>query len=210
MRKTIVPLLMLTALIASPASANYFSNPKAGVNLNIGSAPNPKPSDYRSVTVTQREQVRETVVQEAAAPPAPPAPPPPPMVAQEIAPPAPAPDYVHNYVVFFDFDRSNLTPEAREIVSHAVQTARMNGPVRVTVTGHTDTVGSHQYNQALSERRAMAVKNEMVRMGFNSSEIATSGRSFDDPLVATGPGVREPQNRRAMINIGNAPVASLD
>ncbi len=212
MRKTIVPLLMLSALIASPVSANYFSNPRAGVNLNIGSAPNPKPSDYRSVTVTQRDQVRETVVQEAAAPPAPPAPPPPPMVAQEIAPPAPAPapDYVHNYVVFFDFDRSNLTREAREIVSHAVQTARMNGPVRVTVTGHTDTVGSHQYNQALSERRAMAVKNEIVRMGFNSSEIATSGRSFDDPLVATGPGVREPQNRRAMINIGNAPVASLD
>lgn len=210
MRKVIVPLLMLSALIVSPASANYFSNPRAGMNLNIGSAPNPKPSDYRSVTVTQREQVREIVVQEAAAPPAPPAPPPPPMVAQEIAPPARAPDYVHNYVVFFDFDKSTLTPEAREIVSHAVQTARMNGPVRVTVTGHTDTVGSHRYNQALSERRAMTVKNEMVRMGFNSSEIATSGRSFDEPLVATGPGVREPQNRRAMINIGNAPVASLD
>ena len=208
MRKTIVPLLLLSALVASPASANYFSNPRANVNLNIGSAPNPKPSDYRTVRVSEAERVTETVV-------APPPAPPPPPVAEYVpppAPPAPAPEpaYVRNYVVFFDFDKSTLTPEAREVVGKAVETARMHGPVHITITGHTDTVGSHRYNQALSERRANAVKNEMVRMGMNSAEISTIGRSFDDPLIPTGPGVREPQNRRAMIDIGNPPVASLD
>ena len=209
MKKTIVPLLLLSAVIATPAAANYFSNPAAGVNLNIGSAPNPKPSDYRTVRLS--ENAPPPVVQPA---PLPPAPPPPP-VAEEIAPPpppapAPAPAYVRNYVVFFDFDKSVLTPEAREVVSKAVETAKMHGPVHITITGHTDTVGSHRYNQALSERRANAVKNEMVRMGMNSAEISAMGRSFDDPLIPTGPGVREPQNRRAMIDLGFPPVASAE
>ena len=74
--------------------------------------------------------------------------------------------------------------------------------VRVVVTGHTDTVGSVRYNQALSERRANAVKNEMVREGLNANDIMTVGRNFADPLVATGRGVREPQNRRAVIDLG--------
>lgn len=201
MRKTIVPLLLLSAVIATPAAANYFSNPRAGVNLNIGSAPNPIPH----VRIVQAEPV-----------PAPPPPAPPPPIAEYVPPPAPPPlpppppTFVRNYVVFFDFDKSILTPEARDVVASAVETAKKYGPVHITITGHTDTVGSHRYNQALSERRAMAVKNEMVRMGMNSAEISTMGKSFDDPLIPTGPGVREPQNRRAMITIDNPPIASLN
>lgn len=146
-----------------------------------------------------------------AAPPPPPEPPP--MIAEAPPPPAtlapaPAPVVaVRNYTVFFDFDKSAITPEAREIIAAAVDAAKKSGAVRITVTGHTDTVGSHRYNQALSERRATAVKNEMVRLGMNSSEISTIGKSFDDPLVPTGPGVREPQNRRAMIDLGQPSVA---
>ena len=74
--------------------------------------------------------------------------------------------------------------------------------VRIMVTGHTDTVGSRAYNQALSERRAQAVKDEMVREGLAAGDIMTAGRNFADPLVNTGPGVREPQNRRAVIDLG--------
>jgi outer membrane protein OmpA-like peptidoglycan-associated protein len=203
MKKTIVPLLLLSAVIATPASANYFSNPRLGVNLNVGSAPNPRPEDYRRVRLSENVPVVEPAppprVAELPPLPPPPAPPPP--------PPAP---YVHDYTVFFDFDRSTLTPEARDIVAKAVETAKTHGPVHITITGHTDTVGSRRYNQALSERRANAVRNEMVRMGMNSAEISTMGRSFDDPLIPTGPGVREPQNRRATIELGNAPVASAE
>jgi outer membrane protein OmpA-like peptidoglycan-associated protein len=104
--------------------------------------------------------------------------------------------------VFFDFDRSDITPEASSVIGEAVNTARSAGSVRVLVTGHTDTVGSASYNQALSERRASAVKAEMVSRGLPESEIATVGRGFSDPLVNTGPGVREPQNRRAVIDLG--------
>ena len=79
--------------------------------------------------------------------------------------------------------------------------AARNANIRVVVTGHTDTVGSQTYNQALSERRAQTVENEMIRLGLNPNDITTEGRSFSDPLVQTGPGVREPQNRRAVIQL---------
>ena len=87
-------------------------------------------------------------------------------------------------------------------IQQAVQTARTSGMVRVVVTGHTDTVGSMAYNQRLSEQRATSVKNEMVRQGLNANDIMTVGRNFADPLVPTGPGVREAQNRRAVIDLG--------
>jgi outer membrane protein OmpA-like peptidoglycan-associated protein/opacity protein-like surface antigen len=122
------------------------------------------------------------------APPPPPPPPPPPMVK--------------TFIVFFDFDKSNLTAEAQKVVAEAVDTAKKTGMVRVLITGHTDTVGSRQYNQGLSERRAASVKSEMVRLGMSEGEISTVGKNFSEPLVPTGPGVREPQNRRAVIDLG--------
>jgi outer membrane protein OmpA-like peptidoglycan-associated protein len=131
---------------------------------------------------------------EEAPPPPPPAPPPP--------PPAPPPPPVKTFIVFFDFDKSNITPEADSVVSEAVKTAKEGGTVKMLITGHTDTVGSDSYNQGLSVRRANAVKTDMVQKGMDGSEIAIEGKSFHDPLVATGPGVREPQNRRAVIDLG--------
>ena len=202
MKKAIIPLLLASAVAVSPAHANWFSNPRLGINLNVGSAPNPTPIPR--------------IVAEAPPPPAPPRyeplpplPPPPPYVEPPPAPPPPPP-LVRNFNVFFDFDKSTLTPEARDVISEAVKTAKQLGPVHITVTGHTDTVGSFRYNQALSERRARSVKNEMIRLGMNSGDIETIGRSFRDPLVPTGPGVREPQNRRAVIDLGNPPVASAE
>jgi outer membrane protein OmpA-like peptidoglycan-associated protein len=104
--------------------------------------------------------------------------------------------------VFFDFNKSNLTAEAQSVVAEAAKTAKSGGYVHILVTGHTDTVGSHSYNQALSERRAASVKDGLVAQGVDANDIATEGKSFDDPLVPTGPNVREPQNRRAVIDLG--------
>ena len=132
---------------------------------------------------------------EAPPPPPPPAPPPPPP-----APPPPPP--VKTFIVFFDFDKSNLTAEAQSVVEEAVKTAKTNGAVKVLITGHTDTVGSDSYNQGLSVRRAETVKDEMVHEGMDGGSISIEGKSFHDPLVPTGPGVREPQNRRAVIDLG--------
>ena len=204
MKKIIIPLLLASAIGVAPAHANWFSNPRLGYNLNIGSAPNPTPADLAQIYGVQESR---TVVSEA--PPAPVYEPPAPPPAVAEAPPPPAP-MVRKFMVFFDFDRSNITPEARQVISEAVKTAKESGPVRITVTGHTDTVGSFRYNQALSERRAQSVKSEMMTMGMSGTDIMTMGRSFSDPIIATGPGVREPQNRRTVIDLGNVPVASAE
>jgi len=217
MKKAILSVLLLSAVVASPASANYFSNPITGTTLNIGSAPNPTPSQLRLLGES-RVVVAENVIPPApppppAAVPEPPPPPAPPAPVYMAPPPPPAPAPVvstREFMVFFDFDRSTLSPEAREIVAKAVDAAKTVGSVHITVTGHTDTVGSRRYNQRLSERRAAAVKAEMIRDGLNGTMIATIGRNFSDPLVATGPGVREPQNRRAVIDLGNPAVAMLE
>lgn len=112
---------------------------------------------------------------------------------------------VKTFIVFFDFDHSDLTEQAKMVVAEAVDTAKKHGMVRVLITGHTDTVGSRDYNQGLSERRASSVKSEMVQLGLNANEIQTVGKNFSEPLVPTGPGVREPQNRRAVIDLGGGP-----
>ena len=117
-------------------------------------------------------------------------------------PPPPPPPPTKTFIVFFDFNKYNLTAEAQAVVQEAVKTAKANGFVRVLVTGHTDTVGSDSYNQGLSVRRAESVKGEMVNEGMDGSQISIEGKSFHDPLVPTGPGVREPQNRRAVIDLG--------
>ncbi len=112
----------------------------------------------------------------------------------------PAP-IVDTYIVFFDFNKSNLSAEAQAVVAEAAATYQSTGKVNIDVVGHTDTVGSASYNQSLSERRAGAVASELVSLGVPADKIMTSGRGFADPLVPTGPGVREPQNRRAVINL---------
>jgi len=117
-------------------------------------------------------------------------------------PPPPPPPPVKTFIVFFDFNQSTLSDKAMDVIGEAVHSAKANGFVKVMVTGHTDTVGSDEYNQALSLRRADSVKDEMVREGMDGSSIAVDGKSFHDPLVPTGPGVREPQNRRAVIDMG--------
>ena len=221
MKKAILSVLLLSPVCASPASANYFSNPVTGTTLNIGSAPNPTPSQLRLLGES-RIIVAENVIPAPPAPPPapeyvpPPAPPAPPAYIPP-PPPAPAPAVVtetvqtpRQFMVFFDFDRSNLSADAKEIVAKAVDAAKQVGSVRIVVTGHTDTVGSRRYNQALSERRAAAVKREMMRDGFDGHNIVTIGRNFSEPLIATGPGIREPQNRRAVIDLGQPAIAMLE
>ena len=128
-------------------------------------------------------------------------PPPPPPVATRPAPPPPPPpaQVARSYLVFFDHNRSNLTPEAQRIVQTAAQNARGGGVTRLMVTGHADRSGSPQYNMGLSRRRAETVRAELVRSGVSPNEISVSARGESDPLVPTPDGVREPQNRRVEI-----------
>jgi outer membrane protein OmpA-like peptidoglycan-associated protein len=102
------------------------------------------------------------------------------------------------YLVFFDWNKADLTDRARQIIGEAAS-ARGTGVTRIEVNGYTDRSGSDQYNQGLSTRRANAVAAELVRRGVPRNEIATRGFGEANPLVPTADGVREPQNRRVEI-----------
>jgi OmpA-OmpF porin, OOP family len=124
--------------------------------------------------------------------------PPPPIVAPAPAP-APAPGVARTYLVFFDWDRADLTDRARQIIGEAAQGARRVQSTRIEVAGHADRSGTPQYNQRLSQRRADAVAAELVRQGVSRNEIAVTAYGESRPLVPTADGVREPQNRRVEI-----------
>lgn len=132
-----------------------------------------------------------------------PMPEPAPMPVAEPAPPMPEPepmpDLPNNYLVFFDFDESNLTPLAQQVLDAAANDIRRGNVVRLEVVGHADRSGPASYNEALSERRAEAVRRGLVARGVSAGIIDTAARGESDPLVATQDGVREPQNRRVEI-----------
>ena len=134
----------------------------------------------------------------------PPAPPPPQPVAAAAAiapaPPAPPPA-ARPYEVYFEFDRSTLTPDARQVVQQAAQSAIQGNATNIVATGHTDTVGTDSYNLVLSKRRAATVKAELVKDGVPAGEIATNGIGEQDLAVPTGDNVNEPRNRRVEITV---------
>lgn len=103
------------------------------------------------------------------------------------------------YLVFFEFAKYGLTEGANTVVDKAAHDALQKKPTIITVTGHTDTVGSVKYNLRLSERRAQAVAARLEQDGVPQSEISIQWKGKSDLLVPTGDGVREPQNRRVTI-----------
>jgi len=116
------------------------------------------------------------------------------------APPPPAP-VAPSFIVFFDWDRSNLSAQALNTIKQAAGSYKTKGSARVTATGHTDKSGPESYNMALSLRRANTVKDALVREGVPATAISVIGKGETQPLVQTADGVREPQNRRVEIVI---------
>jgi outer membrane protein OmpA-like peptidoglycan-associated protein len=119
--------------------------------------------------------------------------------AAPVAAAAVAPAPARTFLVFFDWNRADLTARARQIISEAAQARSRQQVTRIEVNGHTDTSGSARYNQGLSERRAAAVAAELVRLGVPRGEIVTRGFGQSQLLVPTPDNVREPQNRRVEI-----------
>ena len=115
--------------------------------------------------------------------------------------PAPPPRQPKQFIVFFGFNKSNLTPEAARVVADAAAAAKEYGSASIMVVGHTDTVGSNSYNNALSMRRSHAVKDGLVAQGIPANAISTAGRGESELMVQTGDGVKEPQNRRATVDL---------
>ena len=173
----------------------YFAADGSNYELDDGSGRN-FDMDYQqqSVTMGLRYQF--------AAPAAPPVVVPPPVTPPVVTrPPPPAACPTSEFVVYFEWDRSNLNQAALETIDAAVNRARQCNVSGVVVVGHTDTSGSPTYNQGLSERRASVVRDALVARGIAAGSIQAQARGETDLARATRDGVREPLNRRTAVTI---------
>ena len=153
----------------------------AGLRWNFGAAP-PPPVEYKdcwdgsSVPMTSECPPQLQEVQAA--------------VAEPIS-----------FTVYFDYDKSNLTPEASNLVREAAARALTNDVDLAVVAGNTDTAGSADYNQRLSERRASVVRDALIANGMPADRIRTEANGENNPAKPTPDGVREPLNRRTEVTI---------
>src|SRR4026208_667392 len=122
----------------------------------------------------------------------------PPPPAPPVVPPPPAPKH---FIIFFGFNKCNITAEADSVLSEAASAAKSGGSARGPIGGHTDPGGSPAYNQKLSECRANAAKSNLAGKGVPEGAISASGKGETELMVQTGDGVKEPQNRPATIDL---------
>jgi len=106
-----------------------------------------------------------------------------------------------SFVIYFEEDRDDLTPDSRQILARVVDAIARYPAPEIVVIGHTDRVGTVQRNDALSLRRAERVKEELLKAGVASERIRVEGRGEREPLVPTPDEVAEPRNRRVEINV---------
>ena len=132
-------------------------------------------------------------------------PPPPPYIAPPPPPPPPPPVVTCNsgpYIVFFDWDKSNLRPDAAGVLDNAVAQYSNCGNAKVMLAGHADKSGTATYNVGLSQRRNSTVRAYLESKGVGAGAISTEAFGETAPLVQTADGEREPQNRRVEVSYG--------
>jgi peptidoglycan-associated lipoprotein len=103
--------------------------------------------------------------------------------------------------VFFAFDRSDITPEAQQILARQADWLRRYPNVTVTIEGHCDERGTREYNLALGERRAQAVKNVLVALGIPAARMSTISYGKERPAVVGSSEEAYAQNRRAVTTV---------
>ena len=125
-------------------------------------------------------------------PPPPPAPPPQRAMAPSPMPPA---------MVYFASGSATLSQELRATIQQVAANFRSAGTATVTLTGHTDTVGSPDFNMTLSQRRTDAVRNALVSAGVPAAAISGGGQGETSPPVQTADNVDERRNRSVDIAV---------
>jgi outer membrane protein OmpA-like peptidoglycan-associated protein len=172
--------LSMDSVAAGPTDSKFRSHSiLGGITFNFGAPPPPPPA------------------------PPPPAPPPPPPPAPPPPPPPPRVSCNQGpYIVFFDWDKADVTPEGATILNNAVTAYTSGCNSAVMVAGHADKSGPADYNMGLAGRRADNVKTYLSGRGVPAARITTQSFGESMPRVPTADGVRELQNRRVEVTYG--------
>jgi outer membrane protein OmpA-like peptidoglycan-associated protein len=105
------------------------------------------------------------------------------------------------FILYFKDDSEELTPESEVLLAEVFRTIRGRGALDISVIGHTDTIGTRDYNYQLSLRRARKVADMLVVQGVDRNILDVESHGEDNLLVKTGDQVREPRNRRVEITV---------
>jgi outer membrane protein OmpA-like peptidoglycan-associated protein len=106
----------------------------------------------------------------------------------------------------FEFDKADLRPEDRELLSRIAGIILTSHDYTISVNGHTDDVGSDAYNQALSERRAQAVRDYLVKAGLPAGILTVQGHGKSLPLVKGTSEAARAKNRRVELGLVNTQI----
>jgi len=101
--------------------------------------------------------------------------------------------------IFFDFNSAELKEESKPELDRLVNFLKKNPKLRITLAGHTDIVGTEEYNQKLSERRAKAVADYLIRKGINPSRINVVGYGSKKPIAPNDTEEGRAKNRRVEV-----------
>lgn len=133
---------------------------------------------------------------------------PPQPVLEAVAPPPPPPPPAQPLKkrlilrgVNFDFGKAEIRSDARPVLDEAVRTLKEAGDIRVSVEGHTDSVGSSASNESLSVRRAQAVAGYLARGGISRDRMDVSGFGESRPVASNDTAEGRAQNRRVELNV---------
>ena len=96
----------------------------------------------------------------------------------------------------FAFDKDEITNDSKPVLDVAVERLGQCPEVRVTIAGHTDSIGTEEYNLGLSERRAMSTKGYFVKSGVDPSRLDTRGYGLNEPIAPNDTSEGRAQNRR--------------
>lgn len=117
----------------------------------------------------------------------------------EVLEARPAP--TETFILYFKSDSTELRPESQGVVSNIMESYRTRASTDVSVIGHSDAVGSREYNMSLSVRRANAIKDQLVDEGMLPEVIQTISHGEENPLIPTPDGVAQPKNRRVEVRV---------
>lgn len=103
-----------------------------------------------------------------------------------------------HFILYFEKDVL-LTPESTLLLPKIMDAIKERNSIDISVVGHTDSVGSREFNMTLSRNRANGVREQLVRMGVSAGSIKTTSHGKENPLIKTKDNVDEPRNRRVEV-----------
>ena len=114
--------------------------------------------------------------------------------ALAIEPPAP-----QKFILYFENDSTEIVEASQTLIPAVIDSIKQRNSFDISVNGHTDSTGTAEYNLDLSLKRALYMRDILVKAGINENYISTTSHGEGNPLIPTKKGVAEPRNRRVEI-----------